>query len=262
VAVRVAAAGATAPTKVAAPVTRPKAPTKASGSAAKPRVPVKTSAPAAKPRVSVKTSAPAAKPKVAVKGPASAAKPKVQAKVSAPAPKPTVPVKAPAPTVKPTLKLTASASAVRRGERVTLSWSGQGVSNCQASGSWSGQRSSSGSMATGALTERQSYTLACDSAEGRIMAMTSVQVSSGGTRIAWVAPRYSVDGKALNDLAAYRIYVGTVSRDYFDQIDLTDVSATQHILDLEPGTYYIAMTAIDADGNESNLSNELKRVVN
>lgn len=249
-AVRVAAGKATAPTKLAA-------------AASKPKVRTNASAPAPRRKVPTKATAPAAKPKVAAKAPTPAPKPTVPTRVSAPTPaKPTGPVKAPAPAVKPTLKLAASASSVRRGEQVTLSWSGQGVSNCQASGSWSGQRSSSGSMTTGALTERRSYSLTCDSAEGKIMAMTSVQVSSGGTRIAWVPPRYSVDGKALDDLAAYRIYVGTVSRDYFDRIDLTDVSTTQHFLDLEPGTYYIAMTAIDADGNESNLSNELKRVVN
>lgn len=165
------------------------------------------------------------------------------------------------PIVTPTLKLASSASAIRTGENVTLSWSGESVSNCQASGSWSGARSTIGSEIRAQLVASENYTLTCDSASGKIMAMTSVQVWSGGTQISWVPPQQNVDGTPLTDLSAFRIYVGTISQSYHEQIEVSDVSSTQRFLDLLPGEYYIAMSAVDTEGNESALSNEVRKIV-
>jgi len=164
-------------------------------------------------------------------------------------------------TVTPKLNLTASASAVLSGQSVSLTWTGEGVSNCQASGSWSGTRSTSGSELRSNLTQSQSYTLTCSSASGTVMAMTSVTVSSSGTQLSWQPPSENIDGSQLTDLAAYRIYVGTISRNYYTQIELGDVSASQYFVNLEPGEYYLAMTAIDAEGNESALSNEVRKII-
>ena len=93
------------------------------------------------------------------------------------------------------------------------------------------------------------------------MAMTSVTVSAGGTQVSWQPPEEKIDGSPLTDLAAYRIYVGTISRSYYQEIDVKDVSKTQYFVNLSPGEYYLAMTAIDAEGNESALSNEVRKVV-
>jgi len=164
-------------------------------------------------------------------------------------------------TVTPRLALQASASAVKTGESVTLSWTGEAVSNCQASGSWTGSRATSGSEVRSQLTTSQSYTLTCDSATGQVVAMTSVQVWSGGTEITWSPPTQNDDGTPLTDLAAYRIYVGTISRNYYQQVDVTSAAVTKYFLDLLPGEYYIAMSALDAEGNESALSNEVRKLV-
>jgi hypothetical protein len=91
--------------------------------------------------------------------------------------------------------------------------------------------------------------------------MTSVQITSGGTEITWSPPTRNDDGTPLTDLAAYRIHVGTISRSYHQQVDVSDPAATRHFLELQPGEYYIAMTALDAEGNESALSNEVRKVV-
>lgn len=165
------------------------------------------------------------------------------------------------PTVTPTLKLQASASSVASGGSVTLTWTGEGVSNCTASGSWSGSRASSGSELRTGLTANQSYTLSCSSASGTIMAMTSVKVTSGGVQLSWQAPAERIDGSPLTDLSGYRIYVGTLSKSYYQQIDVNDPTKTQAFLNLEPGEYFIAMTAVDGDGAESPLSNEVRRIV-
>jgi hypothetical protein len=169
----------------------------------------------------------------------------------------------PEPTVAatPRLQLQTSSPVVKTGESVTVSWTGEAVSDCQASGAWSGTRPTSGSEVRESLTASENYTLSCQSASGQIMAMTSVQVTIGGTQISWQPPQQNVDGSPLTDLSAYRIYVGAISQSYDQQIELTDTSATQHFVDLVPGEYYIAMTAIDVEGNESALSNEVHKII-
>ncbi|MFU8816198.1 MAG: hypothetical protein ACNA7W_12685 [Pseudomonadales bacterium] len=166
----------------------------------------------------------------------------------------------PAPT--PSLALQAYDAEVRTGESATLSWSGESVSNCTASGAWSGARAASGSEIIGPLEADASFTLTCESAAGNLMAMTSVLVTDGGTTLSWVPPEENVDGTPLTDLKGYRIYVGTSSRNYASQIELADPSITDYFLALSRGEYYVAMTAIDAEGNESGYSNEVLKAVN
>ena len=71
-----------------------------------------------------------------------------------------------------------------------------------------------------------------------------------------------MDGTPLTDLAAYRIYYGSGSRSYDDFLDVTDPTATSYAVDVISGTYYVAMTAIDVDGNESAYSIEVIKTAN
>ena len=151
---------------------------------------------------------------------------------------------------------------VRTGETATITWAGASVSNCQASGAWSGARAASGTETIGPLNGDASFTLTCESSAGRLMAMTSVLVTDGGTTLSWVPPAENVDGSALTDLKGYRIYVGTTSRTYSSQIDLPNPGLTDYFVQLSRGEYYVAMTAIDAEGNESGYSNEVLKAVN
>ena len=73
----------------------------------------------------------------------------------------------------------------------------------------------------------------------------------------WVAPTENVDGSALTDLDAFRIYYGIASRDYTQLIHLDDETLTCHSWTTADGDYFIAMTALDVDGNESAYSNEV-----
>lgn len=59
------------------------------------------------------------------------------------------------------------------------------------------------------------------------------------------------------DLAGYRLYVGTASGQYGEPIDVGNV--TEHVMEITPqhgATYYFALTAYDTSGNESGYSAE------
>lgn len=77
--------------------------------------------------------------------------------------------------------------------------------------------------------------------------------------LAWDAPTTDAAGRPLDDLAGYRLYFGPTSpldpaRDTAVEVGLE----TSHTLrDLQPGTYFFAVSAIDEAGNESELSNEV-----
>ena len=179
---------------------------------------------------------------------------------STPATGPATVAAAPAPVVEPRLELRVSSTKVRPGDQVSLSWTSAAVSNCRASGNWSGTRAASGSEQLAAVTTAQSFTLRCDSTRGEIVAMTSVEVV-GSASIAWQQPTYNLDGTVIDGLRALRIHVGTTSGQYTQIIEVSDLSRSQTDLELPVGEYFIAMSAVDTDGTESALSNEVRRVV-
>ncbi len=76
--------------------------------------------------------------------------------------------------------------------------------------------------------------------------------------LVWEAPAASADGTPIDDLVGYRVRYGqtspltpenSVSRDL-------GVVTTWTIRDLEPGTYYFTVLAIDARGNVSEPAAE------
>jgi|GEM_PF-5829091 len=75
--------------------------------------------------------------------------------------------------------------------------------------------------------------------------------------LSWNAPTTNADGTLLTDLEGYRVYYGTSSHNYSQDIDVGNVT-TYTITNLVSGvTYYFAVTAYDTSGNESNFSNEV-----
>jgi hypothetical protein len=158
----------------------------------------------------------------------------------------------------PTLTFSVSEASVDSGGYATLSWSSSHAEECSASGGWSGTRATSGSEAVGPLQQGTTFSLACSGAGGNVLDMLTITVVSP-VSVSWVAPTENVDGTPLTKLAGYRLYVGQISGAYTDSISLSDPSATSHVLDLQTGSYYLAMTAIDGDGNESAFSNEIER---
>lgn len=76
----------------------------------------------------------------------------------------------------------------------------------------------------------------------------------------WYAPETDAVGQPLLDLAGYRLYYSTESPATGPGTTLLDVGdVTRYTAgDLAPGTYFFAVTAYDADGNESLPSGELQ----
>ncbi len=174
----------------------------------------------------------------------------------APTPEPT-----PEPAPAPTLTLSASEPVVASGDTVDLSWTSTHADVCSASGGWTGDKPINGTESVGPLSQSTTYGLSCSGVGGSAVAMISVAINESVT-LTWMAPTQNVDGTALTDLAGYRIYYGAASGAYTDVLEVTSSSSTSHSLTLPSGSYYFAMTAVDASGNESAYSNELMKSIN
>ena len=179
------------------------------------------------------------------------------AQVEAPA---EIPVEAPVIGGDPMVTLVARTNSSRNGSGTQLEWSSENVQDCQTSGAWEGAVGTSGVIdlnheASGDHT----YMISCRGAQGTAMAMVTVTVES--TSLAWQAPDNNTDGTELTDLAGYNLYYGTEPGQYSQIRAIRDPSQTELELPVEPGTYYLAMTAYDMTGNESELSNEITRVI-
>lgn len=156
----------------------------------------------------------------------------------------------------PTLSFSSSDDLIDSGGGVTLSWSALNADACAASGGWSGVRGTSGNEFIGGITGSTTFTLNCSGPGGNVVEMITVSTLSS-VALNWVAPAENVDGTPLTDLAGYRIYYGTTSRDYAGMVEVIDPAQTSHTLSLASGDYFVAMTALDQEGNESAYSNEV-----
>jgi Fibronectin type III domain len=79
---------------------------------------------------------------------------------------------------------------------------------------------------------------------------------AGSASLSWDPPITNEDGTPLTDLSGYKIYYGTTSAFYTQNIDAGNV-VTFTVTYLTAGlTYYFAVTAYDSSLNESDYSNE------
>jgi len=157
------------------------------------------------------------------------------------------------------INLTASPEYVEAGGTSTLSWNATGASGCTASGGWTGTKSASGSFTVGPIDSSTTYQLSCDGPNGSGLAMVTVEVVDKILR--WQAPTQNVDGTPLNDLAGYVIYWGRSSRNYTGSQTINSPTTTQWEATIPAGSYYFAMTAFDAENNESGYSNEVVKII-
>jgi len=159
----------------------------------------------------------------------------------------------------PSVQLSASPRGVASGEQTTLSWTTRNVTSCTASGGWSGDRSTSGSVSVGPLSGDTTYRLNCSGPGGSAVAMTTV--SYRVAQLSWTAPTENVDGTPLTDLAGYRVHWGTARRNYSQSTRLDGANNRQYAINLAPGTWYFAVTAVNAAGEESAYSGEVSKTV-
>jgi hypothetical protein len=162
-----------------------------------------------------------------------------------------------------TVNLNADPLYVLAGDSSTLTWDSSGTDSCTASGGWSGTRNTSGTFTTPPINATTTYRLSCSGPDGTGVSMVTVEVVDKTLR--WQAPTQNVDGSDLTDLAGFVIYWDTTSRGYASggggSFVINSPSTTEWEVTAAPGTYYFAMTAFDADNNESAYSNEVLKVI-
>ena len=181
--------------------------------------------------------------------------------VSAPTPSVQQPVEPPVVDSSGDPSVTLTVQSIANASTASLRWSSENVDSCEATGAWDGDRPRAGNDQV-ELSETGDHTflMTCQGGQGSAVAM--VTVSLDGTEVAWVAPAQNTDGSDLTDLAGYNLYYGENSGDYTEVLSVDDASLTSVSLPIEPGEYYMAMTAYDLEGNESDLSNEILQVIN
>ena len=87
------------------------------------------------------------------------------------------------------------------------------------------------------------------------------EVYAGQATLSWVAPSTNEDGTPLTDLAGYKIYYGTASGIYTQNVDTGNVT-TYTFNSLSDGqTYYFVATAYNLARFESSYSNEISKII-
>ncbi|KKS67554.1 MAG: Secreted protein [Parcubacteria group bacterium GW2011_GWC2_42_6] len=90
--------------------------------------------------------------------------------------------------------------------------------------------------------------------------------AGGGIMFTWEPPTTHGDGTPETNLAGYKLYWGSASRFYTKSMTATYCRACpspsstiveRECVAFQPGTYYVAATALDTDGRESGYSNEV-----
>lgn len=89
-------------------------------------------------------------------------------------------------------------------------------------------------------------------------------VASGrNVALSWNVPTETTDGQTLQNLAGYRIHYGTNQNALVNSIEVPSAGLNAYtVQNLQAGTtYYFAVRAVTADGDESEISNVVSRVI-
>ncbi len=79
----------------------------------------------------------------------------------------------------------------------------------------------------------------------------------GSATLTWSIPTQRTDGSQLNNLSGFNVYYGQTSGDYANKIIVNNAGITNYVVDnLSSGPWFFIVTAFDANGLESNPSNE------
>ncbi|HXW68039.1 MAG TPA: S-layer homology domain-containing protein, partial [Dissulfurispiraceae bacterium] len=83
---------------------------------------------------------------------------------------------------------------------------------------------------------------------------------AGQASLSWTEPTTNTNGTELTDLAGYKVYYGTVSGDYTQNVNVGNVT-NYTVSNLAAGTYYFAVAAYDTSGNQSTYSNQVSTTI-
>lgn len=86
------------------------------------------------------------------------------------------------------------------------------------------------------------------------------EVTAEGTvTVSWTAPQTRADGTpmVLSEIGGYRVYYGTQTGIYTDEVDIDDGTAEQVTVETGSGDYFFVVTTVDTEGRESEFSQEI-----
>ena len=90
-----------------------------------------------------------------------------------------------------------------------------------------------------------------------------VQSGTASITVSWLPPTTNVDGSTLTNLSGHRIYYGTNSATLDRQVQVSSAGQTAQVIsNLAPGTYYVAVAAVNSSGIEGPRSTVVGRTVN
>jgi len=91
----------------------------------------------------------------------------------------------------------------------------------------------------------------------------SAAPATNSVTIAWTPPTQNEDGTTLVDLKGYKIHYGAASGTYTNVISVDNAGIASYVLDSLPdGLNYIALTAYNVAGDESDYSTEVTARLN
>lgn len=85
--------------------------------------------------------------------------------------------------------------------------------------------------------------------------------ANGDAVVTWAPPTEREDGTPLTALQGYRIYYGRDPGDLQETIEVGPEATEHRIENLEHGSWYFAVSAISADGLESEKSAAVEKVI-
>jgi hypothetical protein len=89
-----------------------------------------------------------------------------------------------------------------------------------------------------------------------------VATATASVTLSWTPPTQNTDGSALTNLAGYKVYWGTTQGSYPNSVTLNNPGLSTYVVtQLTPATWYFTMTALNAQGIESALSNAASKIV-
>ncbi|MDR2215313.1 MAG: hypothetical protein LBE59_05665, partial [Nevskiaceae bacterium] len=161
--------------------------------------------------------------------------------VANPTPNPTTPNPAPSPP-----QNTSSGSSNTSSGNTS---SGNTSSGNTSSGNTSSGNTSSGNTSSGNTSPGTSQTPATN------IPPPPPPTTSGTATVSWLPPTQNTDGTELVDLAGYRVYHGTNPNSLTDVRIISNPGITLFVFDnLASGRHYFAVSAVNAGGTESSLS--------
>ena len=91
---------------------------------------------------------------------------------------------------------------------------------------------------------------------------TSSTSTSGSATLSWDAPTTDTNGSPLTNLAGYRIYYGESQTTLNETVNLSGTGLQTYVIEnLESGTWYFAIKAVNSAGVESSLSNIVSKTI-